>query len=73
MPSLQAPPRTAPAASRQSRAHNYPPRWNAAPSQKLLIIYRNHKTSEGSTLSMGATLRLPLHNYFGVTFPTMPS
>jgi len=25
---------------RDSRAHNYPPRWNAAPSQKLLVIYR---------------------------------
>jgi putative SOS response-associated peptidase YedK len=23
---------------RDSRVHNYPPRWNAAPSQKLLVI-----------------------------------
>jgi hypothetical protein len=22
---------------RESRAHNYPPRWNAAPSQELLV------------------------------------
>jgi putative SOS response-associated peptidase YedK len=29
---------------RDSRAHNYPPRWNAAPSQDLLIIRRNHET-----------------------------
>jgi putative SOS response-associated peptidase YedK len=27
-----------------SRAHNYPPRWNAAPSQDLLVIRRNHET-----------------------------
>ncbi len=27
-----------------SRAHNYPPRWNAAPSQHLLVIRRNHET-----------------------------
>jgi hypothetical protein len=29
---------------RDSRAHNYPPRWNAAPSQELLVIRRNHET-----------------------------
>ena len=29
-----------------SRVHNYPPRWNAAPSQELLVIRRNHKTGE---------------------------
>jgi len=28
--------------------HNYPPRWNAAPSQDLLVIRRNHKTGEVS-------------------------
>src|ERR1700738_1076112 len=28
---------------RDSRVHNYPPRWNAAPSQELLVIRRNHK------------------------------
>jgi hypothetical protein len=26
---------------RDSRVHNYPPRWNAAPSQELLVIRRN--------------------------------
>src|SRR5215475_7678455 len=26
--------------------HNYPPRWNAAPSQELLVIRRNHATGE---------------------------
>ena len=31
---------------RDSRMHNYPPRWNAAPSQELLVIPRNHKTGE---------------------------
>jgi putative SOS response-associated peptidase YedK len=31
---------------RDSRFHNYPPRWNAAPSQDLLVIRRNHKTGE---------------------------
>jgi hypothetical protein len=33
---------------RDSRAHNYPPRWNAAPSQELLVIRRNHQTGEVS-------------------------
>ena len=31
-----------------SRVHNYPPRWNGAPSQALLVIRRNHKTGEVS-------------------------
>ena len=29
---------------RDSRVHNYPLRWNAAPSQELLVIRRNHRT-----------------------------
>jgi putative SOS response-associated peptidase YedK len=29
---------------RDSRVHNYPPSWNAAPSQELLVIRRNQKT-----------------------------
>jgi putative SOS response-associated peptidase YedK len=33
---------------RESRVHNYPPRWNAAPSQDLLVIRRNHETGEVS-------------------------
>jgi putative SOS response-associated peptidase YedK len=33
---------------RDSRVHNYPPRWNAAPSQELLVIRCNHKTGEAS-------------------------
>jgi putative SOS response-associated peptidase YedK len=33
---------------RDSRVHNHPPRWNAAPSQDLLVIRRNHKTGEVS-------------------------
>src|ERR1700736_1911854 len=33
---------------RDSRVHNYPPRWNGAPSQNLLVIRRNHKTGEVS-------------------------
>jgi putative SOS response-associated peptidase YedK len=33
---------------RDSRAHNHPPRWNAAPSQELLVIRRNHNTGEVS-------------------------
>jgi hypothetical protein len=28
---------------RDSRVHNYPPRWNAAPSQELLVIRRRLK------------------------------
>jgi putative SOS response-associated peptidase YedK len=31
---------------RDSRVHNYPPRCNAAPSQDLLVIRRNHQTGE---------------------------
>ena len=31
---------------RDSRVHNYPPRWNGAPSQELLVIRRNHHTGE---------------------------
>jgi putative SOS response-associated peptidase YedK len=31
---------------RDSRVHNYPPGWNGAPSQELLV--RNHKTGEVS-------------------------
>jgi putative SOS response-associated peptidase YedK len=26
--------------------HNYPPRWNGAPNQELLVIRRNHKAGE---------------------------
>ena len=33
---------------RDSRVHNYPPRWNAAPSQDLLVIRRNSQTGEVS-------------------------
>jgi putative SOS response-associated peptidase YedK len=33
---------------RDNRVHNYPPGWNAAPSQELLVIRRNHQTGEVS-------------------------
>lgn len=33
---------------RDSRVHNYPPRWNAAPSQELLVIRRDHDTGKVS-------------------------
>jgi putative SOS response-associated peptidase YedK len=33
---------------RDTRVYNYPPRWNAAPSQELLVIRRNHRTGEVS-------------------------
>ena len=33
---------------RDSRFHNYPPHWNGAPSQELLVIRRNHHTGEVS-------------------------
>ena len=33
---------------RDGRVHYYPPRWNAAPSQDLLVIRRNHRTREVS-------------------------
>jgi putative SOS response-associated peptidase YedK len=33
---------------RDSRVHNYPSRWNAAPSQELLVIRLNHHTGEVS-------------------------
>jgi len=31
-----------------SRLHDYPPRWNAEPSQDLLVIRRNPQTGEVS-------------------------
>ena len=31
-----------------SRMRNVPPRYNAAPSQELLVIRQNHKTGERS-------------------------
>ena len=31
---------------RDGRFHNYPPRWNGAPSQEFLVIRRNRKTGE---------------------------
>jgi putative SOS response-associated peptidase YedK len=33
---------------RDSRTHNYPPRWNGAPSQDLLVIRRNRDTGQVS-------------------------
>jgi putative SOS response-associated peptidase YedK len=33
---------------RDSRVHNYPPRWNGAPTQDLLVIRRNHQTGAAS-------------------------
>jgi putative SOS response-associated peptidase YedK len=33
---------------RDSRVHNYPPKWNGAPSQELLVIRRNHDTGKVS-------------------------
>jgi putative SOS response-associated peptidase YedK len=33
---------------RDSRVHNYPPRWNGAPSQDLLVIRRNRQIGEVS-------------------------
>jgi putative SOS response-associated peptidase YedK len=33
---------------RDSRVHNYPPRWIGAPSQELLVIRCNRKTGEVS-------------------------
>jgi len=33
---------------RDSRVHNYPPRWNGAPSQELLVVRRNHDTGKVS-------------------------
>lgn len=37
---------------RDSRFHNYPPRWNGAPSQELLVIRRNHHTGQISMDSL---------------------
>jgi hypothetical protein len=55
---------------RDGRVHNYPPRWNAAPSQDLLVIRHNHRmgliphwcsdpTGGFQTLELGAA-RWPL-------------
>jgi putative SOS response-associated peptidase YedK len=34
--------------ARDGRVHNYPPRWNGAPNQDLLVIRRNRHTGEMS-------------------------
>jgi len=34
---------------RDSRVHNYPPRWNAAAGEDLLVIRRNHHAGRGIT------------------------
>ena len=33
---------------RDSRTHNYPLKWNGAPSQELLVVRRNHDTGKVS-------------------------
>jgi putative SOS response-associated peptidase YedK len=35
---------------RDSRVHNYPARWNGAPSQDLLVIRRNRQTGDEVSL-----------------------
>jgi hypothetical protein len=42
---------------RDSRVHNYPPRWNGAPSQDLLVIRRNRQTGEVSLDPLRASLK----------------
>jgi hypothetical protein len=43
---------------RESRVHNYPPRWNGAPSQDLLVIRRNHQTGRyHCELALAASMR----------------
>jgi putative SOS response-associated peptidase YedK len=37
---------------RDSRVHNFPPRYNGAPSQELLVIRRNHETGRISLDSL---------------------
>jgi Transposase domain (DUF772) len=41
---------------RDSRLHNYSPRWNGAPSQDLLVIRRNHKTPRYRSTRANAAL-----------------
>ena len=47
---------------RHSRSRNHPPRWNAAPSQELLVIRRNHKTGEVSLDPLRWGFRLLFHH-----------
>jgi RimJ/RimL family protein N-acetyltransferase len=62
---------------RDSRVHNYPPRWNAAPSQELWVIRRNHATGElsldplrwGLIPSLDGTLHEPEHDRIGTNRP----
>jgi hypothetical protein len=35
---------------RDSRVHNYPPRWNGAPGEDPLVIQRNHKTDAEASI-----------------------
>jgi len=53
---------------RDSRVHHYPPRWNAAPSQELLVIRRNHKTGE---VSLGAITRTAAGKPINAKFETV--
>ena len=39
---------------RDSRVHNYPPRWNAAPSQELLVIRRKYRRGVARPAALGA-------------------
>jgi hypothetical protein len=39
---------------RDSRVHNYPPRWNGAPSQDLLVIRRNRERCLRGTSRSGS-------------------
>ena len=43
---------------REARVHNFPPQWNAAPGQGLLVIRRNHETGPP-----GLARRLALGSY----------
>jgi putative SOS response-associated peptidase YedK len=38
---------------RDSRLTNFPPRYNGAPSQELLVIRQNHKTASARSIRSG--------------------
>jgi hypothetical protein len=57
---------------RDGRVHNYPPRWNGAPSPDLLVIRRNHQTGAMSfdPPALGSLLLVPFEARRHVVAPS---
>ena len=53
---------------RNSRVHNYPPRWNGAPSQELLVIRRDQEPQDGyvGPWTLEEVASLPAGDHFSI-------